>query len=65
VIVVWPSVTNERDEVRLGGTYFMAHDPEDRSCVSIRNIACILYPDNGQCLKNILTLCLCLLIVLY
>ena len=57
MFVVWPSARNERGESLLCGTYFMAHDPEDRSGVSGRNIACILYPDNGQCLKNILTVC--------
>ena len=61
MIVVWPSARDERGESLLCGTYFKAHDPEDRSCVSLRNIACILYPDNGHCLKNISTVCLCLL----
>jgi hypothetical protein len=65
VFVAWPSSTNKRGEFRLCGTYFRARDSEDRSCVSVRNVACILYPDNGQCLKNILTACLCLLRVLY
>ena len=64
MFVVWPRATNERGESILCGTYFRAHDPEDRSCVNVRNIACILYSDNGQCLKNILTVCLCLVIVL-
>jgi hypothetical protein len=64
VIVVWPSATNERGEYRLYGTYFMAHDLENRSGVNVRNVACILYQDDGRCLKNILTACLCLLRVL-
>jgi hypothetical protein len=52
---------NKRGNFRLCGTYFRARDPEDRSHVNVQNVACILYPDNGQCVENILTMYLCLL----